>query len=462
MQIDEQIMRNGVIEIMQEIHILKNTKYPFCSHSEKSTLFFIGDEKYYVDDISSLEDYIRRDMSFLTSDLLQEERDVFDEPMDFISTPKPLQTPGFLPQLFIPDTSEQRTNYLFEILVPLKFFKNGTLKDLFRGEKNNLCEMFSNLKKTYITELASNPTSESVIYFIRVSLFLFLQLYAGLFSLHTQGIFHKDIKPENIFIDDDGFVIIGDFGSSVCLRNGPNERDYLPYESNCIYNNEHHHVVDENIILPHAQHKRPKQTRKFPCFHENTKNVSGTRKYMSPQTSSGLCETYVGDIWALCYLTLECLLNRFYYSESAFENIPKTQILLVNILTAMQNFMNTYDAYDYSSFATTPEKYYELFLLLFSDGPKNINETLKPFNRVGFLQLFSEIQNIQHSQILQEDLREHFRRLLFDVCNFDAEIHLLTIENLQRYVSVARGGKYKSKKYIRKKYKKFIKKSFSK
>lgn len=35
--------------------------------------------------------------------------------------------------------------------------------------------------------------------------------------VHRLGIIHKDIKPENIFLDADGICKIGDFGASVVL-----------------------------------------------------------------------------------------------------------------------------------------------------------------------------------------------------------------------------------------------------
>ncbi|KJA18711.1 hypothetical protein HYPSUDRAFT_69769 [Hypholoma sublateritium FD-334 SS-4] len=39
----------------------------------------------------------------------------------------------------------------------------------------------------------------------------------GLRNLHPLGILHKDIKPDNIFLDADGTCKFGDFGASVVL-----------------------------------------------------------------------------------------------------------------------------------------------------------------------------------------------------------------------------------------------------
>lgn len=40
------------------------------------------------------------------------------------------------------------------------------------------------------------------------------QLIAGLYYLHSNGIIHQDIRPENLLINRAGYIKIGDFGSS--------------------------------------------------------------------------------------------------------------------------------------------------------------------------------------------------------------------------------------------------------
>lgn len=44
--------------------------------------------------------------------------------------------------------------------------------------------------------------------------FYFIEILYGLQYLHEQGIVYRDLKPENLFIDADGHIKIGDFGLS--------------------------------------------------------------------------------------------------------------------------------------------------------------------------------------------------------------------------------------------------------
>jgi serum/glucocorticoid-regulated kinase 2 len=44
--------------------------------------------------------------------------------------------------------------------------------------------------------------------------FYFIEILYGLQYLHEQGIIYRDLKPENLFIDADGHIKIGDFGLS--------------------------------------------------------------------------------------------------------------------------------------------------------------------------------------------------------------------------------------------------------
>jgi p70 ribosomal S6 kinase len=38
--------------------------------------------------------------------------------------------------------------------------------------------------------------------------------------MHAKRIVHRDVKPENLFIDNDGHIVLGDFGLAYKLRAG--------------------------------------------------------------------------------------------------------------------------------------------------------------------------------------------------------------------------------------------------
>ena len=93
---------------------------------------------------------------------------------------------------------------------------------------------------------------------------------AGLDALHRQGLVHRDVKPSNILIDDDGVAAVGDFGLT-----------------------------------------------KGASYTELTKlgQVIGTVDYLAPELVTGESATRASDIYALGCVTYECLTGRTPFAD---------------------------------------------------------------------------------------------------------------------------------------------------
>ena len=82
----------------------------------------------------------------------------------------------------------EENNYLY---IMMEFSENGDL--------NGLIETYKSLNKHIPEEMLWN---------------IFLQCMEGLCYIHHKNIIHRDIKPKNIFIDNNMIIKIGDFGVS--------------------------------------------------------------------------------------------------------------------------------------------------------------------------------------------------------------------------------------------------------
>lgn len=91
---------------------------------------------------------------------------------------------------------------------------------------------------------------------IPYALSLFLQTCQGVKHVHSQGLIHRDLKPNNVFIDDTGAVKVGDFG----LSRASNDSSEVETEIG--------------------------STNNYCCNGEITAGV-GTRSYASPEQMKG-------------------------------------------------------------------------------------------------------------------------------------------------------------------------------
>jgi len=91
---------------------------------------------------------------------------------------------------------ESGSSQKYVLYIQMQFCSQKTIADFLSNE-----------------EARKGPTKLSGVD-IPYALYLFLQIAMGVKSVHLQGLIHRDLKPNNCFVDDAGVVKVGDFGLS--------------------------------------------------------------------------------------------------------------------------------------------------------------------------------------------------------------------------------------------------------
>ena len=116
---------------------------------------------------------------------------------------------------------KNKEKYINDLVKISKKFNNKHILEYYRlfYEKNFICILMeycsdSNLKKFILSYKNKNKfIDENIIKDI------ILQICIGIKEIHKNSIIHRDLTPDNIFINKNNKIKIGDFGISKIIKN---------------------------------------------------------------------------------------------------------------------------------------------------------------------------------------------------------------------------------------------------
>lgn len=146
--------------------------------------------------------------------------------------------------------------------------------------------------------------------------FFFQQIIAGVNYIHSQGVCHRDIKCENILLDEQFVVKLIDFGFAKCFREVPKSVGQEKLEA----------AMSSLSGTTNASHKssvsKKKEKEKDPKLSET---YCGSYAYASPEILKGVpYDPFLSDVWAM-----GCVLYAMVIGRLPFDDRDPSKLLRV-------------------------------------------------------------------------------------------------------------------------------------
>jgi len=139
---------------------------------------------------------------------------------------------------------------------------------------------------------------------IDCSRFYAAELLRAIEGMHKKNIIHRDLKPQNLFLDSNMHLLIGDLGSSKILQDDE------------IHHNQLSHSINEDD--DGQNNNNPKEKRK-----ERRESFVGTALYVSPEILKGKKSLFSTDLFSYA-----CILYEFICKKPAFGSSGENEYMV--------------------------------------------------------------------------------------------------------------------------------------
>ncbi|KJH52422.1 kinase domain protein [Dictyocaulus viviparus] len=162
----------------------------------------------------------------------------------------------------------------------------------------------------------------------KLARFYIAELTCAIDYVHSLGFIHRDIKPDNILIDQHGHIKLTDFGLCTGLRWTHDRRYYGPENDS-----EPSHVRVDSFSLPPDVSAIEPNMKVLNIRHQKKRDqahsVVGTGNYMAPEVILKIGHTQLCDWWSVGVILYEMVFGRPPFM-SLNDDASETQYKIIN------------------------------------------------------------------------------------------------------------------------------------